>query len=149
MQPTLLAVRAIGAEFARQLWIQCLIGVLVVSIPLGVLLVWLTYHNTWWWLLDVPVALIVAVAVALLAVFHGFVRSVRPRQTAHQQQQVREFVGKLQLASEVTSTPKFIVLFRTIRSLTRPRSNDYLQKIFETKTLHKDFNAIRTSFREN
>jgi hypothetical protein len=87
-----------------------------------------------------------SVAAVLLIIFRLLIRHVRPPQTPDQSDKIRTFVDKLQLLSEITGTPKIIMLFRTIRSIAAPSSDSYLQDIFETKDLKKDFKAIISSF---
>ena len=147
MQATFLAVRAIGAEFARGLWLSAFIGALVIATPLVALLSWLTSQNPWWWLLDIPVGIILIVTAVLLVAFHIFIRSVRPAQTPQQKEHVKAFAQKLQFASEISSTPKLFVLFRVIRSIARPTSETYLQNLLETASLQKDFVRIIQLFR--
>ncbi len=142
MQATFLAVRAIGAEFAHGLWVASLVGVVLIGALLVTLLVWLTSLSIWWWLLALPIAIALSIAIGLLIVFRLLVAHVRPQQTHRQKKQVKVFVSKLQFASEVTSTPKFIMLFRVVRSIAAPRSDRYLQNILEAKDLGKDFRGV-------
>lgn len=148
MNQTFLAVRAIGAEFARQLWVIALIWASVVVAVLIALQVWLVSINTWWWLLAIPLCVLFSITAVLLTVFQLLIRRVRPTQNPHQKKQVKRFVKKLQFVTEVTSTPKIIILFRTIRSIAAPKSDRYLQDIFETKDLKDDFFAVVRLFKE-
>ena len=147
MQASFLAVRAIGAEFARQLWIVCLIGALIIGTLLVLLIMWLISMSAWWWLLAFPIGIALSVAVALLIVFRLLINYVRPALNASQKKEIKRFVAKLQFVAEFTSTPKFIILFRTIRSIAAPRSNTYLQEVFEAKNLRKDFQEIVSTFK--
>lgn len=149
-QSSFLAVRAIGAEFARGLWWSALITALILSALSIALLLWLVSLSGWWWLLAAPIGIAMSVVTALLIVFHLLIRHVRPKdQTSEQKMLVSSFVNKLRFVSEITGTPKFIMLFRTIRSIAAPKSDTYLQEIFETKNLRKDFQAIAASFKNN
>lgn len=149
MNATFLAVRAIGAEFARQLWVSSFIISGITGAILVALLLWLTSLSAWWWLLALPVGVGLSVAVALLIVFHLLINYVRPVLSSQQKKEVKSFVGRLQFVSEFTSTPKFIILFRVIRSIAAPKSDTYLQDIFETKNLQKDFRSITQSFKDS
>jgi hypothetical protein len=142
-----IAVRAIGAEFARQLWFSSFILALITSSLLVVLLIWLTSLSAWWWLLALPIGIALSVAGALLIVFRLLINYVRPTQTSAQKKSVKSFVGQLQFVSEFTSTPKFLILFRVIRSIAAPKSDSYLQDIFETKNLKRDFQSITKTFK--
>ena len=141
-----LAIRAVGAEYASRLWKSSIYTTIIVSaVSIGVLL-WLTSLSTWWWLLAIPVSIGVSVAVGLLAVFRLTIRHVRPKENQTQQELVRAFVNRLETASELIGTPKFIILFRVIRSIAAPRSDSFLGDIVSTKHLKKEFQAISQSF---
>ncbi len=147
-QSLFLAVRAIGAAFAHKLWWTSTIWAAIITATLIILLLWLTHLSTWWWLLALPIGIGISVAMVMLIIFRLLITYVRPTQTTAQREQVGKFVEKLQFASEITSTPKIIILFRTIRSIAAPRSDNYLQSIFETKDLRKDFQSISRSFKK-
>ena len=149
MNATFLAVRAIGAEFARQLWVSSFIISGITGAIFVALLLWLTSLSAWWWLLALPIGVGLSVAIALLIVFHLLINYVRPVLSSQQKKEVKSFVGRLQFVSEFTSTPKFIILFRVIRSIAAPKSDTYLQDIFETKNLQKDFRSITQSFKDS
>ena len=143
-----LAIRAVGAEYASRLWKSSIYTTIIVSaVSIGVLL-WLTSLSTWWWLLAIPVSIGVSVAVGLLAVFRLTIRHVRPKENQTQQELVRAFVNRLETASELIGTPKFIILFRVIRSIAAPRSDSFLGDIVSTKHLKKEFQVISQSFNE-
>lgn len=146
MRATFLAVRAIGARYATQLWVISFIGALIISAILVALLVWLASQSAAWWLLSIPIGIAISVAAVLLIVFFLLIRYVRPPQTSTQKELITKFVDKLQFVSDFAGTPKFIILFRTIRSIAAPKSDTYLQDIFETKDLKKDFQTIVRSF---
>ena len=143
---TFQAVRAIGSEFASRLWQTALfvvIGICVVLIPL---FIWLISLSAWWWVLAFPLIIAFSVAAALLVIFFLLIRYVRPQLSTDQSVQVGAFVDKLQRVQELSGTPKFIILFRTIRSIAAPRSEPYLKELFETKNLRRDFTAITKTF---
>ena len=144
--PTLLAVRAIGAEFASRLWKNILIWVVIASVILIGLLTWLVTLSNWWWLVALPITVALSVAATVLVIFFLLIRYVRPEQNKTQRKQVKKFADKLQFVTEITSTPKVIILFRTVRSIAAPKSDRYLQEIFEAKDLKKDFGAIVGEF---
>ena len=147
-QSTLLAVRAIGAEYANRLWKTILIWASIVGAILIGLLTWLITLSNWWWLLALPVIVALSVAATVLIIFFLLVRYVRPEQSRAQHKKVKKFADKLQFVTEITSTPKVIILFRTVRSIAAPKSDRYLQEIFEAKDLKKDFAEIAGTFRK-
>ncbi len=140
------AIRAIGTEFAMRLWWPACYAAIFIAVVCVGLLVWLTSMNAWWWLLALPIGIGLSVATVLLIVFFLLIRYVRPNRTASQKQQVRQFVDKLALLQELSGTPKFIILFRTVRSIAAPRSDSYLKDLVSTKNLKTDFMEIARSF---
>lgn len=143
---TFQAVRAVGSEFAIRLWRSTLLLVMGVSIVLVLLFTWLISSSAWWWVLAFPLIIAFSIATALLAVFLLLIRYVRPRLSTDQSAQIKTFVDKLQRVQDLSGTPKFIILFRTIRSIAAPRSEPYLQELLETKDLHRDFVVITKTF---
>ncbi len=148
MQATFLAIRAVGAELARRLWLPIVVIALMVAVALGVLLGWLVSLDAWWWLLALPIIIGLSVVAVLLTVFFLLIRYVRPQLSQSQKKQVQQFVDKLQLLQEISGTPKFIILFRTVRSIAAPRSDSYLSDLFNTKDLARNFSSIAKSFND-
>lgn len=140
------AVRAIGTEFAMRLWWPAFYAFVLIAIVGVGLLIWLTSLNAWWWLLALPIGIGLSVAAVLLTVFFLLIRYVRPDRTSSQKRQVQQFVDKLALLQELSGTPKFIILFRTVRSIAAPRSDSYLKDLVSTKDLKTDFMEIARSF---
>ncbi len=140
------AVRAIGTEFAMRLWWPVFYTTIAIAIVGVGLLIWLTSLNAWWWLLALPIGIGLSVAAVLLTIFLFLIRYVRPDRTRSQKQQVRKFVDKFALLQELSGTPKFIILFRTVRSIAAPRSDSYLRDLASTKDLKTDFMEIARSF---
>lgn len=143
-----LAIRAIGAEYATRLWRSSIYTTIIAAAVSVGLLLWLTSLSSWWWLLAIPIGIGLSVAAGLLAVFRLTIRHVRPKESQTQRELVQAFVSKLETASELVGTPKFIILFRVIRSIAAPRSDSFLGDIVSTKHLKKEFQAICQSFND-
>ena len=143
---TFQAIRAIGSEFAARLWRFSLFVTIGICVVLAPLFTWLISVSAWWWALAFPLIIALSVAVALLVIFFLLIRHVRPQLSDDQSKQVGNFVDKLQRVQELSGTPRFIILFRIIRSVAAPRSEPYLKELFETKDLHRDFVAITKTF---
>ncbi len=139
---TLLAVRAIGAVFGKQIWLNVTIIAGVLALLLVVLCVWLISISAWWWLLAIIAGMAISIAFVMLFVFRSVLNSITPKQNSEQKQAVREFTEKLQLVKELTETPKVIILFRLIRSVAAPSKEKYLENIFETRKLKADFEQV-------
>lgn len=148
MKPTFLAVRAVGAEFGRRLWLSVLIVALIISVVLVVGTLLLTQLSSWWWLLGIPVVGWICVAGGVLTLLWLTLRRVTPPMTSPERKQVSQFADKLQFVADFQGTPKFIVLFRLMRSVAAPSSDRYLQDILETRQLGGEFKKIITIFKE-
>lgn len=139
---TLLAVRAIGAVFGKQIWLNVTIITGVIALALIALCAWLVSLSAWWWLLAILVGMAVSIAFVLLFVFRAVLNSIAPKQNPEQKKAVKDFTEKLQFVKELTETPKVVILFRLIRSVAAPSKEKYLESIFETKKLKSDFTRV-------
>ena len=139
---TLLAVRAIGAVFGKQSWLNVTIIAGVLALLLVALCVWLISLSAWWWLLAIVAGMAISIAFVMLFVFRAVLNSITPKQNSEQKQAVQEFTEKLQLVKELTETPKVIILFRLIRSVAAPSKEKYLENIFEARKLKADFERV-------
>ena len=140
------AIRAVGSELGMRLWRPLLYIMIIIGIVLIALLLWLVSINAWWWLLALPISIILSVAAMALAVSFMLIRHVRPVLSADQKTNVQQFVDKLQLIQELAGTPKFVILLRTVRSIAAPRSESYLYDLISAKDLTRDFKSIAASF---
>lgn len=142
-----LAIRAIGAEFANRIYMPVLFIGLAAALVLIALVIWLTTMSAWWWLLAIPVVIIISVAIGIAVIVRLIIRYVTPTQTKTQKRAVKEFVSKLQHLSETAHTPKFLLLFRLVRDIAAPRENGYIGGLAnDTFSLKKDFSAISKTF---
>lgn len=149
MNPTFQALRAIGAEFARRIYVPVAVVIGVIGVAALALSFWLTTIDAWWWILFVLVALLACFWGAVLIIAWLIIRFISPSRTKTQKQKVKAFVDKLQGLSEVVQTPKFILLFRVIRDAVIPNEKSYVRSVAEhTRELKQDFQDISQSFEE-
>ncbi|MGI9027511.1 MAG: hypothetical protein ACR2FM_01545 [Candidatus Saccharimonadales bacterium] len=147
MKPTVIAVRAIGAEFARRMVRSFLIIGTLLSLLLLSLGGWLTTMSAWWWLLQV--AFIVATIMFVMLAFAALavIRVADPLQTKSQKLAVSKYVDKLQRVSENFQTPQFIIFFRVVRDAVRPRQGGFIETVSrDSKTLAPDFAEVLKQF---
>lgn len=148
MKPTFNAVRAIGAEFSRRtLRPVVMIGavVLAVLIALGG---WLITVSPWWWLLEAPLLFGGAVFTVLVLIVRTAIRVADPPQTKDQKTAIRGYVDKLQRVAENLQTPQFIILYRVVRDIARPRPGGYIETVSnDSKSLAPDFTKLLAQFR--
>lgn len=150
MKPTVLAIRAIGAEFANRIYV-IVAGIAIVALvsSLG-LAIWLTTLSDWWWLLVMALIIVSSVAIGVLVVVKLVIRSVTPAQNTHQRTLVKAFVDKLQRLSDTVQTPKHILLFQVVRDIAAPRDNGFIATLSsETTSLRHDFIALSQTFKQN
>lgn len=117
MGPFVLTLRAVGSQLAMRLYVPAVITASVVLALLVFGALWLTTLSEWWWLLFIPITVLFTIVLAVAIIIFMLIRYVRPTQTQVQKRAVGQFVDKLQGVTDVIGTPKFIILFRVIRSL--------------------------------
>ncbi len=146
MNSFVLALRAVGTHLAMRLYVPVVASAAIVMALLIGGGLWLTTVNNWWWLLLIPITSLFCIVLAIAAVVLMLIRFVRPAQSKAQKQAVKKFVDKLQAVAEIAGTPKGIILFRIIRSVTAPSKDSYLSELVENKQLANDFRDLQRSF---
>lgn len=149
MKSSVLAIRSIGAEFAKRIYIGvAILFVVVAAIVLGTT-AWLASLNVWWWLLFAALAIFASIGLGILVVVGFIIKSVTPMQSKAQKAQAKSFVDKLQNLSETAQTPRLILLFRIIRDIARPREQGFISTLSsETTSLKSDFVAFSKTFKD-
>lgn len=146
MNSFVLALRAIGAGLAMRLLIPVAVIAALVFILLFGSALWLTTLSNWWWLLLIPLTSVFCIALAIGFVLFSLIRYVRPTQTDAQRRAVGQFISKLQNIAEIAGTPKFLLLFRVVKSIASPNKNTYLSDLVSNKELAGDFRALQRLF---
>jgi NADH:ubiquinone oxidoreductase subunit 6 (subunit J) len=147
MTPTITAIRAIGADFARRLYYPVAITSAVILALLITAVFLLGTLSQWWLLLLIPVVILLCVAFGVFAIVWLVIRTVRPIQTKAQRLAVKAFVDKLQRVSDTVQTPKFILLFRIVRDIAAPRQDGFIGSIADdTTSLKRDFRELQKLF---
>ena len=148
MNGILLVLRAVSVEFARRIYVPIVIIAAIIGVIAIILSIWLTAMSAWWWILVVIVFLGVIIAGVILGVIAIIMNVANPKQTRAQKIDVKMFVDKLQGLSEITQTPKFILLFRIVKDIVAPKEDGFVKKtIGNTLSLRKDFETLRNSFK--
>ncbi len=150
MQPLILATRSIAAEFFMRIFIPVLIITIVICIGLLGFSVRLTELSAWWWILFAVLLLWTLIATVVLVILGAIIRRVTPKRTKEQTAQTKALVDKLQRLAEVTSTPRFVLLYRIVKDSLRPSERSYLVSLTnEAGSLRADFDALKQSFATN
>jgi len=147
LRNTIYVLRAVGVEFARRIYLPIVIVFVVIAIIACSIAIWLTTMSAWWWIFAVLVFVAVLIAGIILGVVAVVLHILNPHQTTTQKSGVKTFVDKLQGLSEITQTPKFILLFRITRDVVSPREDGFVKTtIGHTLSLRKDFESLKNSF---
>jgi hypothetical protein len=149
MNETILAVRAVASEFGRRIYKPVAIGYGIVASVIVGILIWLLTMSAWWLLLAVPLFIITIAATILMIIAGIIIKSVSPTQTKQQRADVSGFVDGLQRLSEVTQTPKFILLFRIVKDVVMPTQKSFIQSVMaDSVSVKADFQSLIRSFKK-
>lgn len=147
MNSSISVIRAVAGEIAHRIYLPILIVALIIAVILVGLVIWLATISLWWLLLGIPVLIAIVIGSAVLIIVRIIIATVIPAQTKSQQKEVKQFTDKLLSVSEVTQTPKFILLFRVVKDVLAPKKAGYVESVIsDTMSLRKDFNELRRSF---
>ena len=147
MNKNFLAIRAIASEYGRRLFLPIAIFVGIVAVLLIALMIWLVVLDLWWLLLAIPVMLLVAVSLAVMTILGIIIWLVSPVKTREQRRQVNAFVEKTQYLSEVTMTPKSVLLFRVVKDIVMPTKEGFVKTLAShSTTIMKDFTELANVF---
>lgn len=148
MKPSILAIRAIGAELANRIYVIVAMIILVLSVLLLGASIWLTTFSSWWWLLVGVLIIAASVAIGVLTILKLIIRTVTPFQSKTQKKQTKAFVNKLEQLSEVAQTSKFVILFRIVRDIAAPRQDGFVASLSQdTTSLRSDFVELSKTFK--
>lgn len=148
MKPSLLAIRSIGAEFANRLFVPIVITAAVIAVLLVGVTVWLSTLSPYWLLLFFPIIILICVGLTVFIIVKLTIRAVTPPQTKTQKQMGKNLVDKIQRLSQISGTPKFVLLFRIVRDIAAPRTDGYIAGLAtEAVTLKRDFIELQESFK--
>lgn len=148
MTPLVLAIRAIATEFAQRVYKVVLIIAAAIIIVLVGLSVWLVNVSAWWWILVVILIAWILLGIIVLTVAGVIINATKPMQTKTQKKLVKTFVDKLQSVSDVLQTPRFMLLFRLVKTSLNPQRYNVIESLTEhTVGLQRDLDEIIRSFR--
>lgn len=147
MKNSVTVIRAVVAEFVQRIYLPILIVAIIISVFLAVGSILLTMVSVWWWILAVPVFILVLVAATVLIVARLVIMSLTPKQSTTQKFAVKAFVDKLQNLSEITQTPKIVLLFRIVKDAVIVTDDGFLKTtIGHSLSLKKDFVHLQQLF---
>jgi hypothetical protein len=148
MKANIAAIRAITAEFARQfvqpfLWL----GVGIMAVLLLLVGVLAFSFSQWWWLLIIPIILLGLVGIVVWLLVRFVLGRVSPRLDGQQQAATKQFVTKLQFATETIQTPYPIIIFYVVRDIILRRDSGFISELTQqSKTLRPDFEELKKLF---
>ena len=148
MTPLVLAIRAIATEFAQRVYTIVLIVAAAIIIVLIAVSIWLVSMSAWWWVLVIVFIAWILLGAILLTIAGVIITMTRPLQTKAQKKLVKTFVDKLQSVSEVLQTPRYMLLFRLVKTSLNPQRYNIIKNLTEhTIGLQRDLDEIIRSFR--
>lgn len=149
LSPILLAVRAIGVEFAHRIYYPVSISGAAVLFVLICVSIWLVTMSAWWLFLLVPLVLAFLVFSTVSIIAGLVLRLIRPAVSAEQRKDIKRFVDRLQTLAEAVGTPKFVLLFRLTKDVVFPDKAGFIGELAShTAALKPDFDHIVDSFRK-
>jgi len=147
MNASIAVIRAVAGEITNRIYLPILITAIVIAALLTGLVIWLTTMNAWWLLLAIPLVIAILIVGALLIIVRIIIAAVTPSQNKTQRKEVKAFTDKLLNLSEITQTPKFILLFRIAKDVLSSNKSHYVESVIsDTASLRSDFTALRRSF---
>lgn len=150
MNATLLAIRAITSEYAKQLLIPILwIGLGIYALVIA-LVVWIaTAVSPWWSLLGIVPTLLIIVGLLLWVIVWSLARQLSPPLSKRQRTATKKFVTHIGRVAEHVGTPKFVLVFRVIKDVVFPpqTSRTFIGEISQTPgEMKRDFEKLRDLF---
>jgi heme/copper-type cytochrome/quinol oxidase subunit 2 len=147
MTSTLLPVRAIAAALANRIFLPIALTSAGLSIFLIAGTFWLSTLSQWWLLLLIPILMAVCIAIGVLTIIKLTLITIRPAQTQSQKNAVKSYVDLLLHLSEITQTPRVVLLFRAVRDASAPSKDGFIGTLTrETVALKKDFELLQKMF---
>lgn len=150
MDATILAVRAVTSEYARQLLWPILGVIFLIFTAVMALIGWVAYvASPWWWFLAIgPVVLFIIAFIAWLFVYL-LAKRWSPILNKRQKKATKKFVAHIGRVAEHMATPRFVIIVRVIKDvLTRPTSSrTFIGEIAqEPGEMRRDFDDLRSLF---
>lgn len=148
MKSHISAIRAVTAEFAQQfirpfLWIT--LGIILTLLIIIALLAFMV--SQWWLLLLIPLVIISLVGAVIWLAVQFALKTLSPRLDVQQQHATKDFVTKLQFATETIQTPYPVIIFYIIRDIVLRRDDGFINEVTQqSKALRPDFEELRALF---
>jgi hypothetical protein len=148
MKSNVSAIRAVTAEFAQrfiQPFIWTALGMIVFML---IIVGWLAIAlSEWWWLLVIPIFLLAIIGTVIWLIVRFILNRISPRLTAKQTKATKQFVTKLQFATEAIQTPYPVIIFYVMRDIILRKDSGFISEVTQqSKTLRPDFDELRKLF---
>ena len=148
MKPSIAAIRAVTAEFARQFvqpFIWLALGIMVCLIIIVLLLA--INVSAWWWLLAIPVVILGIIMTIVWLIVRLVLAGLSPRLNSTQKTATKQFVAKLQFTKDTIQTPYPVMIFYVVRDIIFRRDKGFISEVTEhSKTLKPDFDRLKRLF---
>lgn len=150
MDTTVLAIRAITSEYARQLlWPFLWVGV-TAYIVIMLLIGWIaSVASQWWWLLGIGPTILLVIALLVWLFVYLLAKRWSPILNKRQKSATKKFVKHIGKVAEQMAMPRFVIIFRVLKDATmRPTSGKtFIGEIAqEPGEMRRDFDELRSLF---
>ena len=148
MQSRILAIRAITAEYVRQMLHPLLLpigaalgGVMLTSVFLAL------QFSPWWWLLTIPVVILTSIMVTIWLLVRFIIARLSPKLNDTQRDITVRFASKAQIVTGTLTTPYFLIVFYVIRDVVLRRNFEFIEVLAtDTTVLRSDFEKLQKTF---
>ena len=150
MNSSILAVRAVTSEYAKQLlWLALWVGLAVYGILL-LLIGWIASSvSNWWWLLAFLPSLIMTILAIMWLIIWVLARRLAPEMNKEKKKAAKTIIDHIIRLAEHVGTPKFIIFYRLVKDVVSPQTagRTYIGELTsEPGELHKEFEQLRRLF---
>ena len=144
------AVRAVTAEYAKQiLWPLLFIGIGAYAFVMA-LVIWIAVAvSPWWMLLGTLPTILFCVALAIWIGVRVTASRLSPDMNKEQKAATKKVVKRVGAVAEQIGTPRFILIFRIVRDVVFPPKSkqSLISELAETPgQLHREFEELRKLF---
>ena len=124
MDATILTVRAVSSEYAKQLLWPVLFITLGIYAGMIALIWWIAAAvHVWWWLLAIMPTFLMIILGSLWLLARALILRLAPIMNAKQKAATKRFVKRLNRVAEHMGTPRFVIIYRIAKdALVRPSS---------------------------
>ncbi len=150
MDKTVLAVRAITAQYAKRWLLPFLfIGAGIYAIVMSIIAWVAAVASQWWWLLSIVPTILFVISLGIWIFAWVLAGRISPPLSSRQKKAAKRFNERIDGVAEKIATPKFVILYRVIKDVVmRPTSSKtFIGEIAqEPGEMRRAFDDLRSTF---